>query len=136
MRVRRLDHVAFAVADLDAAIALWERALGLRCAHRERVDEQQVEAAFLPVGDATFELIAPTPGNAGVAGFLQKRGPGLHHVCVEVDDLEGALGDLRAGGVSLIDECPRRGARSHLVAFAHPGSLGGVLLELLQCSGR
>ena len=132
MKITRLDHVAFAVADLDAALALWERSLGLRPIHRERVDEQKVEAAFLPVGDSTFELIAPTPGNGGVARFLEKRGAGLHHVCVEVDDIEGALGELRASGVALIDECARRGARGHRIAFAHPKSFDGVLVELLQ----
>jgi methylmalonyl-CoA/ethylmalonyl-CoA epimerase len=132
MRAVRLDHVAIAVRDLDASLQLFASTLNLHCTHRELVAEQKVEAAFLPLGDSTFELIMPTPGNVGVARFLEKRGPGLHHVCVEVDDLTQALDELRQKKISLIDDCPRRGARNHLIAFAHPSSFDGVLLELLQ----
>lgn len=136
MQVRRLDHVAIAVGDLDAALSLYGNLLGLCAIRRERVDEQKVEAAFLPIGDATLELIMPTAGNIGVARFLEKRGSGLHHVCLEVDDLPGALGELKAKGIPLVDDCPRRGARGHQIAFAHPSSFDGVLVELLQAYSR
>lgn len=132
MRVVRLDHVAIAVRDLDASLQLFADTLSLHCNHREIVDEQKVEAAFLALGDSSLELIMPRHGNVGVARFLEKRGPGLHHVCIEVDDLSHALDELRQKNVSLIDDCPRRGARNHLIAFAHPGSFDGLLLELLQ----
>lgn len=134
MQIRRLDHVAMAVRDLDVALALYQRTLGLVAFHRETVEEQKVEAAFLALGDAALELIMPRPGNVGVARFLEKRGPALHHICVEVDDLPASLAQLRSTGVALIDECPRRGARGHRIAFAHPASFDGLLLELIARS--
>lgn len=133
IRIKRIDHVAICVADVDAAKAAWTKALGLEPAVREAVASQRVDAMLLPVGDGetALELIAPA-GNEGLEKFLGKRGPGLHHVAIEVEDLDGALVFLRAQGVRLLDESPRIGARGHRVAFLHPSVTGGVLVELVE----
>ena len=136
----RLHHVGLAVRDSDRAAALWSELLGLRETGRYRVDEFGVLAAFLaPAGEAgaadpggLVELVQPTGDRGAVVKFLERRGPGLHHVCFEVADLAAALRALAARGVRLVDETPRRGAGGHLVAFVHPESAGGVLLELKQ----
>ncbi len=127
-----LDHVGVAVKDLERPI--WRELLGLPYAHREQVDAQRTEAAFLdpPEGPATLELICPLPGNEGVAKFLEKRGEGLHHVAFAVRDLGQALARLAEAGVELIDRAPRPGARGHLVAFLHPRATGGTLVELVE----
>ncbi len=138
LRIKRIDHVAICVPDIDEAQGKYERALGLIPRSREVVASQKTEAALLPVGDAEhgtdIELIAPR-GNEGLARFLEKRGPGLHHIAVEVEGIEEALGFLKALGVPLIDETPRLGARGHKVAFVHPRALGGVLVELVEPAG-
>ncbi|MBL8720845.1 MAG: methylmalonyl-CoA epimerase [Myxococcales bacterium] len=128
--MKRIDHVAIAVADVDAALEKW-RALGLEPTVREVVASQKTEAVLLPVGDSNLELISPK-GNDGLAKFLEKRGPGLHHVAIEVEGIEQALAFLAAIGVQLIDSTPRIGARGHKVAFLHPKSTGGVLVELVE----
>lgn len=136
----RLHHVGLAVREADPAAALWNELLGLRETGRYRVDEFGVLAAFLaPEEDSgaedpggLVELVAPVGGGGAVARFLERRGPGLHHVCFEVADLAAALRALAARGARLVDETPRRGAGGHLVAFVHPESAGGVLLELKQ----
>ena len=140
----RLHHVGLAVRDADRAAALWSELLGLRETGRYRVDEFGVLAAFLaPEGDAgaedpggLVELVQPTGERGAVARFLERRGPGLHHVCFEVADLAAALRALADRGVRLVDEKPRRGAGGHSVAFVHPESAGGVLLELKQAERR
>ena len=140
----RLHHVGLAVRDADRAAALWSGLLGLRETGRYRVDEFGVLAAFLaPAGDAgaedpggLVELVQPAGERGAVARFLERRGPGLHHVCFEVADLAAALRALADRGVRLVDEKPRRGAGGHLVAFVHPESAGGVLLELKQAERR
>jgi methylmalonyl-CoA/ethylmalonyl-CoA epimerase len=131
IRIKKIDHVAVAVDDMDGAIARFAQVLGLRVAKRETVAEQATEAALLPVGESNVELIAPR-GNPGLEKFLAKRGTGLHHICLQVDDIEAALAELKAAGVPLIDEHARPGARGHKVAFLHPKALGGVLVELEQ----
>lgn len=131
LKIKKISHVAVAVENIDEALAKYERALGLTPTSREHVASQNVEAALLPIGESSIELIAPN-GNDGVKKFLEKRGPGLHHIAVEVEDLEGALTLLKALGVPLIDETPRVGAHGHKVAFLHPKSLGGVLVELVE----
>lgn len=131
LKIKKISHVAVAVEDVDEALAKYERALGLTPTSREHVASQKVEAALLPIGESSIELIAPN-GNDGVKKFLEKRGPGLHHIAVEVEDLEGALALLKALGVPLIDESPRVGAHGHKVAFLHPKALGGVLVELVE----
>jgi methylmalonyl-CoA/ethylmalonyl-CoA epimerase len=132
LKIRKLDHVAVCVADLDEAAARW-RALGLRPGEREVVASQKTETMRLPLGDgeASIELIAPR-GNEGLERFLQRRGPGLHHIAVEVEGIEEAIALLRALGVPMIDETPRKGARGHKVAFVHPRATGGVLVELVE----
>lgn len=131
--VGELDHTAVAVADLDAALERYRRLLGLEPGHREVVEGQGVEVAFLsPPGDTRLELIAPLSEESPVARFLARRGEGLHHVCFRVADLEAALRDAEAAGIRLVDRSPRRGAAGSLIAFLHPAALGGVLVELKQ----
>jgi methylmalonyl-CoA/ethylmalonyl-CoA epimerase len=131
----RIDHIGVAVADLDAAIALHEQTYGMPVVHRETVVEQGVEAALLDVGDGHVELMAPLADDTPVGRFLERRGPGLHHVAYAVDDVEAALQALRERGLQLIDETPRTGIRGTRVAFVHPAATGGVLTEIVQASG-
>jgi methylmalonyl-CoA/ethylmalonyl-CoA epimerase len=140
IKVKRIDHVAIAVADRDAAAQDLGGLFGLRAGAREHVASQRTDVAFLHAGgagdggdgpEAALEICAPA-GNESLQRFLDKRGPGLHHVCFEVDDLPAALATLKAAGVRLIDEAPRVGARGHLVAFLHPAATGGVLFELCE----
>ncbi len=130
--IGRIHHVAYVVADIDAALARVDAALGLRPAIREVMDDQGVEAALCGPPGGAVELIRPLDPEGPIARFLESRGEGLHHVAFEVDDLEAALADLRARGAELIDERPRPGLGGHLVAFVHPGSAVGVLTELVQ----
>jgi len=132
-KVKRIDHVAVAVEDIDEALAKWREVLGLAPQEREVVASQKTEAALLPVGETSIELIAPK-GNDGLRKFLDKRGPGLHHIAVEVEGIEAALALLESLGVPLIDRTPRSGARGHKVAFVHPKATGGVLVELVEPS--
>jgi methylmalonyl-CoA/ethylmalonyl-CoA epimerase len=133
LKIKKLDHVAVCVADLDEASARWRAAFGLQPGAREVVDSQRTEALLLPLGDGetSVELIAPR-GNEGLERFLARRGPGLHHIAVEVEGIEAALAFLKGIGVPLIDETPRIGARGHKVAFVHPKATGGVLVELVE----
>jgi methylmalonyl-CoA/ethylmalonyl-CoA epimerase len=132
--IKRVDHLAIVVDDLDQALGFWRDALDLPLAGTETLPEQQAEVAFLPVGDSQIELVRPTDDQSGVARFLAKRGLGMHHVSFEVDDLAAMLLQLRARGVRLINEQPVAGAGGALVAFVHPESTGGVLVELCQPS--
>lgn len=127
-----IDHTGIAVADLDDWIPFYRDVLGMPLAHRETLAEQGVEAALLDVGDGHVELIAPLRADSGVARFLERRGPGLHHVAYRVDDIEAALASLSAAGVRLIDERPRAGIRGSRVAFLHPSAAGGVLTEIVE----
>ncbi|HWF34437.1 MAG TPA: methylmalonyl-CoA epimerase [Solirubrobacteraceae bacterium] len=127
-----IDHVGVAVADVDAALALYRDSLGMALVHRETVQSQGVDAALLDVGDGHVELLAPLGPETPVGKFLAKRGPGLHHVAYRVEDISGTLGALAAAGLRLIDETPRVGIRGSLVAFLHPASTGGVLTEIVQ----
>ncbi len=128
----RLDHVGIAVDDAAAAMAWYRTALGLEVAHSEEVASQQVRAHFLPTGTAMLELLESTAPTSPIARFLARRGPGLHHVALAVDDIHAALAELRQAGVRLIDETPRPGAEGALVAFLHPSAAQGVLVELKQ----
>jgi methylmalonyl-CoA/ethylmalonyl-CoA epimerase len=128
----RIDHVGVAVDDLDAAIALHERAYGLALAHREVVEQQGVEAVLIDVGEGHVELLRPLAADTAVGRFLASRGPGLHHVAYRVADIRLALDILRERGLRLIDETPRVGIRDSRVAFVHPQSAGGVLTEIVQ----
>jgi methylmalonyl-CoA/ethylmalonyl-CoA epimerase len=131
LKIKRIDHVAIAVADIDGAEAKWKEAFGLTSTVREVVASQKTEAVLIPIGESNIELIAPR-GNEGLAKFLEKKGPGLHHIAVEVEGIESALALLKGLGVPLIDEAPRVGARGHKVAFVHPKATGGVLVELVE----
>lgn len=128
----RIDHVGVAVEDLDAAIQLYEGALGMTLVHRETVTEQGVEAVLLDVGDGHVELLSPLGEDTPVGKFLARKGPGLHHVAYAVSDIESALSELAERGVELIDRAPRVGIRNSRVAFLHPRSTGGVLTEIVQ----
>ena len=127
-----LDHIGIAVGDLAQALAFYRDALGLEVGPPEEVPSQRVRAHFVPVGEATLELLEPTAPDSPIATFIEKRGPGVHHVTLRVDDLHEALGRLKARGVRLIDEAPREGAEGALIAFVHPASTHGVLVELKQ----
>lgn len=135
MDVTRIDQIAIAVEDLDAALELFERAFGLRAASRERVESDGVEEAMLDVGGVSIQLIASTRPDSPVDRFLARRGPGLHHLGLAVRSVDAALDHLRAEGVELIDETPRPGGGGHTVAFVHPRGTGGVLVELVEDHG-
>ena len=132
MEPRGIHHVGVAVADLDEAVRTYERLLGGRLEHRARVDDQGVEAASIRVGDGRIELLASLADDSPVGKFLAKRGPGMHHVAFEVDNVGAELVRLAAGGTVLIDEHPRRGLFGLEVAFVHPDATGGVLAELVS----
>ena len=128
----RVDHIGVAVEDIDAALALYERDYAMTLVHRETVTEQGVEAVLLDVGENHVELLAPTGPDTPVGKFIAKRGPGIHHVAYQVDDIESALSSLRDSGLRLIDETPRTGIRNSRVAFLHPATSGSVLTEIVQ----
>src|SRR6266850_6674243 len=127
-----LDHVGIAVKDLAAALAFYRDVLGLEIDTPEDVASQRVRAHFVPVGESKLELLEATAPDSAIATYVEKRGPGLHHITLRVDDISAALNQLKARGVRLIDEQPRPGAEAALVAFIHPSSVHGVLVELKQ----
>ena len=127
-----LDHIGIAVKDLSAALAFYRDALGLEVEAPEEVASQRVRAHFVAVGGAKLELLEGTSADSAIAKYIEKRGPGLHHITLRVDDIAQALARLKARGVRLIDEEPRSGAEGSLIAFVHPASTGGVLIELKQ----
>ena len=128
----RIDHIGVAVDDLDEAVALYEQRLGMPVQHRETVEEQGVEAVLLGVGESHVELLRPLAPDTAVGRFLERSGPGLHHVAYGTDDIDSALEAVRGAGLQLIDEQPRTGIRGSRVAFLHPKSTGGVLTELVE----
>ena len=130
MKVLKIDHLGIAVPALDAAVDAF-RALGFELGDTHEVPTEKVKVAFLPVGESRLELLEPSTPDSVIARFLQTR-KGLHHVCLLVDDIEGALAELKAKGVELLDQAPRVGAGGCRVAFIHPRAAGGVLLELKQ----
>jgi len=130
--VVKIDHIAIAVQNLEEALRVYKDVLGLELKGEEEVPEQGVRVAFLPVGDTRLELLEPLSPESPVAKFLEKRGEGIHHICLEVEDLEKTLAELASKGIKLIDEKPRLGAHGRKMAFVHPKSLHGVLLELYQ----
>ncbi|HEV2706077.1 MAG TPA: methylmalonyl-CoA epimerase [Pyrinomonadaceae bacterium] len=128
----KIEHIGIATPRLDEALRFWSDALGLEVTHTEEVAEQGVRVAMLPVGEPRIELLEPTGADSPVARFLEKRGAGIHHIAVRVADIRASLARLKAQGVRLIDEEPRVGAGNCLVAFIHPSTAGGVLLELVE----
>jgi len=128
----KIEHIGIATRTLDDALSFWRDALGLQVVHTEVVEDQKVRVAMLPVGEPRIELLEPTSEDSPVAKFLEKRGAGIHHIAVRVDDIRATLERLKRSGARLIDETPRAGADGCLVAFVHPSSANGVLLELVE----
>ncbi len=128
----RVDHIGVAVEDLDASLELYERDYGMTLVHRETIAEQGVEAVLLDVGENHVELLAATGPDTPVGRFLAKKGPGMHHVAYQVQDIEATLAALKQAGLRLIDESPRTGIRDSRVAFLHPATAGGLLTEIVQ----
>ncbi len=130
--IKAINHVAVVVEDMDASLSFWRDALGIELHEMRDVPAEQSRVAFLPLAGAEVELVMPTTEDSGIAKYLAKRGPGMHHICLEVDDIEGMLAELRAKNVRLINEEPRTGADGKKYAFVHPQATGGVLVELYQ----
>ena len=128
----KIDHLGVATGGIEEAAKFYRDALGLEVQDVEEVSEQKVRVAMLPIGESRLELLEPTAADSPISKFLAKRGPGIHHVAVQVEDIQSALAGLKQKGARLIDEQPRPGAGGCLVAFVHPSSTGGVLLELVQ----
>jgi methylmalonyl-CoA/ethylmalonyl-CoA epimerase len=130
--IKKIDHVAIVVEDMENALSFWRDALGLELHELRDVPAEKSQVAFMPVSDTELELVMPTTDDSGIAKYLDKRGQGMHHLCLEVDDLLGMLAQLKAKGVRLINEEPRTSADGKIYAFIHPESACGVLVELYQ----
>jgi methylmalonyl-CoA/ethylmalonyl-CoA epimerase len=130
--IKKINHIAIIVPDLDSSLAFWRDTLGLPLTHTEEVNSQESVVAFLPIGDSEIELVKPTTDTSGAAKFLAKRGPGLHHIALEVDNLDEMLLTLKEKGVRLINETPITAAGGNRAAFIHPESANGVLVELYE----
>ena len=129
---QRIDHLGIAVRSLDEASRFYRDVLGLEYGGTEEIPDQKVRVAFFQIGEVRIELLEPTAADCPIAKFLETRGPGLHHIAYQVEDLPGTLAALKAAGVRLIDETPREGAHGMKIAFAHPQSTTGVLTEFCQ----
>src|SRR5262245_62466533 len=128
----KIDHIGIAVKSLSSAVKVYEEIMGLKVSGYDQVDDQGVRVAMLPVGDSRIELLEPTSAESPIQKFMTKRGEGIHHIAVQVDNIHEALERLKAAGARLIDSTPRQGAHNSLIAFVHPASTNGVLLELVQ----
>ncbi len=128
----KINHLGIATKGIEEALKFWGDALGLENVHTEVVEDQKVRVAMLPLGESRIELLEPTSEDSPISKFLEKRGGGIHHIAVEVEDIEASLAKLKSRGMRLIDDEPRIGAEGCLVAFVHPSSSNGVLLELVQ----
>lgn len=128
----KIDHIGIAVKSLAEAVKVYEDAVGLKLAGFDEVDEQGVRVAMLNIGESRIELLEPTRADSPIEKFMTKRGEGIHHIAVQVDNIEETLERLKAAGVRLIDETPKRGAHNTRVAFIHPSSTHGVLMELVE----
>ena len=131
-KINAINHIAVVVEDMEKSISFWRDALGIEMHELRDVPAESSQVAFLPVGDSEIELVLPTTQDSGIAKYLAKRGPGMHHLCLEVDDIEGMMSQLKAKGVRLINEEPRTAADGKKYAFIHPASASGVLVELYQ----
>lgn len=131
----RIDHVAVVVDDMNAALRFWQEALGLPLGGTEHNEHEAVEIAFLPVGESRVELLQPISEDSGIAKYLAKRGPGMHHLCLAVPDIEGALAELAEKGIEIIQPAPRTREDGTRYAFVHPKSTGGVMVELYEMNG-
>ena len=130
--IKNINHIAIIVPELEGALDFWEGALGLELARTESVPSEGVDVAFLPVGGSNVELLKPTVADSGVARFLEKRGPGIHHMCLEIDDIEAMMTRLREHNIQLINEQAVVGHGGRKYAFVHPEGTGGVLVELYR----
>jgi methylmalonyl-CoA/ethylmalonyl-CoA epimerase len=130
--ITRINHVAVVVEDLEKSLAFWRDGLGMDLHEVRDVPAEQSQVAFLPLAGSEVELVRPTTGESGIAKYLAKRGPGMHHICLEVDDLAGMLAQLKTSNIRLINEEPRLAADGRKYAFVHPESTGGVLVELYE----
>ncbi len=128
----KINHIAIVLPDLESGAKFWLEAIGLPLEKVEDIPDQQVQVAFLPVGESHIELLTPTDDGSGVARYLEKRGPGLHHICLEVDDIAATLEQLKRADIPLIDEEPKTTAGGKKLAFIHPKGTGGVLVELYE----
>jgi methylmalonyl-CoA/ethylmalonyl-CoA epimerase len=133
-RVLRIDHIAVLVEDLEAPLNFWQEALGLELTHIQDVPAELAQIAFFPTGGSEIELVKPTTLDSGLGRYLEKRGPGMHHICLEVDDIDGMLAQLKEKGVQLINEEPRVNAAGKKYAFIHPKAANGVMVELYELS--
>lgn len=131
-KVKQINHVAVVVEDMDKALSFWRDALGMKLHELRDVPAESSQVAFLPLPGSEVELVRPTTDDSGIAKYLAKRGPGMHHICLEVDDIEGMMTQLKSKGVRLINEEPRTAADGKKYAFIHPESTAGVLVELYQ----
>lgn len=131
-KIKRIDHIAVAVESIDKTLAFWRDALGMEVLRVGEVPEERAIVAFLSAGGSEIELVEPSTDDTGLGRFLRKQGPGLHHVCLEVDDIEGMLDQLMGKGIQLVDERPHVGADGRKYAFVHPKSTNGVLVELYE----
>jgi len=131
-QIKQINHVAIVVEDIDESLAFWRDALGIEMHEMRDVPAEKSKVAFLPVAGSEIELVQPTSDDSGIAKYLAKRGQGMHHVCLEVDDIDGMLAQLKAKGVRLINEQPKTASDGKRYAFIHPESSSGVLVELYQ----
>ena len=131
-KIKRIDHIAVLVENLDETLAFWQDALGLDLSHIQDIPSEMAKIAFLPVGGSEVELVHPTTDDSGLARFLEKRGPGMHHICLEVEDIEGMLARLKEKGIQLINEQPKMRTDGKKYAFIHPKSAYGVMVELYE----
>ena len=131
-RITKINHIAVAINDIDSSLTFWRDALGLELAELRDVPAESAQIAFLPIGGTEVELVQPTTDDSGLAKYIEKRGQGLHHLCLETDDIEAMMAQLKEKGIQLINESPRTGTDGKKYAFIHPKSTGGVLIELYQ----
>ena len=134
-QIKKINHVAIVVKDIDESLKFWETALGLKLDHVEDVPSQASKVAFIPVGEGEIELVQPTSSDSGMAAYLEKRGEGMHHLCIEVDDIEAKMQELKDAGVRLINQSPEV-LPGRKKAFIHPKSTSGVLVELYEITAE
>lgn len=135
MNIKRIDHIGIAIADVSAAKRLYEDVLGLKLTHEEVVTDQGVRTFFYPIAGVKLELLESITPDGAIARFIEKRGAGMQHLAVEVDDIEAAIAELKSKGIRMLDDAPRKGVENTRIAFVHPKDTHGVLLELVELPG-
>jgi methylmalonyl-CoA/ethylmalonyl-CoA epimerase len=129
-KVKRIDHIAVVIGNVEEALSFWRDGLGIEMSHLEDVPAEKAQVAFLSIGDTEIELVRPTTNDSGLGRYLEKRGAGMHHICLEVDNISGMMERLKSRGVQLINEIPEMGSGGKKYAFIHPKSAFGVMVEL------